>query len=346
MNNKNKELTMNKFTKIGVSALCGSLAGIASANAGALSVSGGADLSWASLSGDVTGNPIGMGSNIGFSGSGELDNGTAVSLSIAYTNKAAYSASNVTLDMPTLGTLIITQGVSGTGIDRYDDKMPTAWEEATGTALGTGIRTVGAVAAGAGIEWTPSMLPEGISARLAYSPRVGGASSNDKKTSGDDGGIGGGFDIIVESSSLMDGLNVFAGMGEIEQSDTASYDGDRSQYTVGATYAIGMVTAGYQYSRDNMQNNGAGAASYYENDIWGVSFNISDDLSLSYGEHESKKSVSGGTDVTTEVESIQIAYSMGGASIRLAEAKGTALKYATGSSNDKDGTTISLSLAF
>jgi hypothetical protein len=195
--------------------------------------------------------------------------------------------------------------------------MPTAWEEATGTALGTGIRTVGGVSGGAGIEYTPSMLPEGISARIAYSPRVGGASSNDKATAGDDGGIGGGYDIIVESSSLLDGLNVFAGMSDIQQSDTSSFSGDRSQYTVGATYAMGMVTAGYQYSRDNMQTIGAGVASYYENDIWGVAFNISDDLSLSYGEHESKKDISGGTDITTKVESIQIAYSMGGASIRL-----------------------------
>jgi hypothetical protein len=153
-----------------------------------------------------------------------------------------------------LGSLIITQGVSGTGIDRYDDKMPTAWEEATGTALGTGIRTVGGVSGGAGIEYTPSMLPEGISARIAYSPRVGGGSSNDKVTAGDDGGIGSGYDIIVESASLMDGLNVFAGMSEIEQGDVTTRDGDRAQYTLGATYAIGLVTVGYQYSRDNHAN--------------------------------------------------------------------------------------------
>ena len=337
---------MNKFTKIGVSALCGSLAGVATANAGALSVSGGADMSWSSLEGDVTGNPIGIGSNVTFSGSGELDNGTAVSLSIAYTNKAAFSSANVTLDMPTLGSLIITQGVSGTGIDRYDDKMPTAWEEATGTALGTGIRTVAGVSGSAGFEWTPGMLPDGITARVAYSPRVGGGSNNDKVTSGDNGGIGSGYDIIVESSSLLDGLNVFAGMSKIEQGDTANLTGDRTQYTYGATYAIGMVTAGYQISRDNMQTRGAGVASFYENDIWGVSFNVNDNLSISYGEHESKKDVSGGTDITASVESFQIAYSMGGASIRLAEATATNIKFATGTSNEKDGTTISLSLAF
>ena len=37
---------MNKMTKLGVSALCGSLAAVSAANAGALSVSGGIDMTW------------------------------------------------------------------------------------------------------------------------------------------------------------------------------------------------------------------------------------------------------------------------------------------------------------
>ena len=81
---------MNKLNKIGISALCGSLAAILAANAGELTVTGGADVTWTSLSGQVTGNPLGIGSNFGFSGSGELDNGWTVDLSIAHTNVGAY----------------------------------------------------------------------------------------------------------------------------------------------------------------------------------------------------------------------------------------------------------------
>ena len=44
MNKLTKEIIMNKLTKIGASALCGSLAGVSVANAGDLTVSGGADL--------------------------------------------------------------------------------------------------------------------------------------------------------------------------------------------------------------------------------------------------------------------------------------------------------------
>jgi len=86
MNNNKKELTMNKLTKLGASALCGSLAAISAANAGDLTVSGSIDMSWTSLSKDTSGNPIGVGSDLAFAGSGELDNGIGVALSVAHAN--------------------------------------------------------------------------------------------------------------------------------------------------------------------------------------------------------------------------------------------------------------------
>ena len=55
---------MNKLTKVGFSALCGSLAAISTANAGDLTATGGIDLTWVSSGEDTTGNPVGMGSNI------------------------------------------------------------------------------------------------------------------------------------------------------------------------------------------------------------------------------------------------------------------------------------------
>jgi len=44
---------MNKLTKVGCSALCGSLAAISAANAGDMTVTGGVDMTWISL-GDAT----------------------------------------------------------------------------------------------------------------------------------------------------------------------------------------------------------------------------------------------------------------------------------------------------
>jgi len=61
---------MNKLTKIGASALCGSLAAVSIANAGAIDVSVGANATWTSNEGTVTGNPIGLNSGLTFTGSG------------------------------------------------------------------------------------------------------------------------------------------------------------------------------------------------------------------------------------------------------------------------------------
>jgi len=128
---------MNKLTKVGFSALCGSLAVFSAANAGEITVSGGADMTYTSLGKETTGNPIGMGSNYTLKGSGELDNGWTVDLAIANANAGAFSAANISLGMGGFGKLNFNQGNSGNGIQAMDDKMPTAWEEPWGAGLST-----------------------------------------------------------------------------------------------------------------------------------------------------------------------------------------------------------------
>ena len=142
---------MNKLTKVGCSALCGSLAAISSANAGDLTITGGADLTFTSLNKEVTGNPIGMGSNLTFAGSGELDNGWGVALSVALANGAGYSNTNVVVTVPGFGDVRIDQGTSGTGIDRYDDVTPNVWEEAYAVGAGSGIDGINGSAGGSTI---------------------------------------------------------------------------------------------------------------------------------------------------------------------------------------------------
>jgi len=340
---------MNKLTKLGASALCGSLATIVSANAGSLSVTGGVDLSWSSVEKSVTGNPIGIGSNLTFSGSGELDNGTTIALTVAHTNANVYSNTNVVLGVPGLGDIRVDQGTTGTGIDRMDDVMPTAWEETWGTALGTGIDLVEGVSSATNIEWTPSMMPDGVTARLAYTPNFGTKNIGDKGVGGDNGGaLGSGYDVTVQiggDAIGMSGLNLYAGTSTIEESG-GSYTGDLTEHTAAATYAVGGFTFGYQWSQENKKvHNGV---SEYNNDLWGVSFNVNDDLTISYANAESTQvsENAGPTSTTLEVDSIQLAYTMGGASFRIAEASVDNAKYATGAANSMDGTTISMSLAF
>jgi hypothetical protein len=190
------------------------------------------------------------------------------------------------------------------------------------------------------------MLPEGMSAHFAYAPRVGAGVTNDKASSGDTGAAGGGYDIALSHNALMDGLNVFAGRSVIEQPNTGNTTGDRTQYVYGATYAVGSVTVGYQYSRDNLSNRSAAGTSYYQNDAFGVSFNVSDNLSLSYGSHKSDRVLTNVSSVELEAESLQMAYTMGGMSVKIAESTVDNGSYTSGTGQDRDGTTIALTLAF
>jgi len=316
-----------------------------------MSVAGGATATWVSNEGQSTGNPIGLNSGLTFTGTGELDNGTTFTLTVTQADQTAYSSSNLVLTLPTLGVIGIDQGAGGQGIDRLDDMMPTAWEETNGTGTPSGLQTVAGVGGSTNIEWGVSadMLPDGMSLHLAMTPRATGAAANDKATSNSNSEVGGGWDVVVQHSGLMDGLNVFAGMSEIEQeveSSTSDTSGDRTQYALGATYAIGATTLGYQVTRDNLQGTAHGGVSYYDNTAWGVSFNVNDDLSISYGVHESDKVMMGATTVTNDNQSIQIAYSMGGASIKIAETSVDNSNYSTASSDDVDGHTIALTLAF
>jgi len=335
---------MNKLTKIGVSALCGSLAAVASANAGEITVKGGATATWSSNEGEVTGNPIGLSSGMTFTGAGELDNGTTFALTLTHTDQSAYSTGQISLTTPGMGTWYISQ--SGGGIDRVDDMMPTAWEEVDGTSLGMGLQTVAGNKGSAHIEWaTPAdMLPDGLTAHVLWTPRASGTKQNDKGVGGDgSGAYGQGWDIALQHSGLVDGLNVFAGYATTDTTPAAATS-DKTEKTIGATYAVGSVTVGYQYAEKNLQSIGAGVVSRYENDAYGISFSVNDDLSISYGVHKSDQQKTNGTSVELDAQSLQMAYSMGGATLKIAETEGDNLKY--NSATDRGATTLALTLAF
>ena len=342
--NKQKELTMNKLTKIGASALCGSLAAISTANAGELAVSGGVALTWTSLTGQVTGNPIGMASNLTFAGSGELDNGWNVALSIAQGDAGAYSNTNITIGVPGVGDFRVDQGVSGTGIQRMDDNTPSVWEEADGAGLSAGITKVAGVSAGANIEFTPSATPDGLTVRVAWSPDAdGGSTTGDKAAGGDSGVQGSGWDLTAEIGSELtgiDGLTIYGGISEVDQNQNgAKVNGDSSETVLGAKYAMGGFTVGYQVNDDET---GVTAATSYDNTMYSVTFSVNDDLSIGYNHVESDKQ--GGN--TAEAESFQVAYTMGGATISISDVDVTNQAHGTASTADLEATIVKLGLAF
>ena len=119
---------MTNVKRLGLTALAGSLVAT-SAYAGALDVSGTAKVTYASQDeSEVNGNPYSMSTGMGFTGSGDLDNGMTINYTYSMTN-AAFSSSNLKLDMGDSGAIYFGNGDGSTGISAYDDKMPTAGEE-------------------------------------------------------------------------------------------------------------------------------------------------------------------------------------------------------------------------
>jgi len=274
-----------------------------------------------------------------FTGNGELDNGTTFTLSIAHTNKAAYTGSSIAITTPTLGTFTYDEG-GGTGLDRIDDMMPTAWEETDGTGLPVGLRTVAGAGGNADIEWNVGVgLPEGMNAYISLAKEPDGSKNANKGTSGENTSVNGyGWDVVLTHSGLADGLNVFGGYSQIEQ--IARLD-DRIQYALGATYAVGGATIGYQHSKDR----NVAAGTYYENDAYGVSFSVNDNLTISYGIHDSDKVTdSGKVTRNLQADSLQVSYTVGGASIKVAESDVDGQNYVKGT--NREGRTIALTLAF
>jgi hypothetical protein len=322
---------MNKLTKVGLSALCGSLASVA-ANAGTMEVLGGATATYTSNSKQVTGNPIGMNSALTFKGTGELDNGTAITLTITGADQMGYTSGSINLATPSLGTFNINSRTGGNGIGGHDDKMPTAWEESWGHGMASGFDFQKGVSSAMNIGWTsPSFM--GTTLKLAVAPGGNKAAfSNDKSVGGVNTEKQGGYDALIEIKpsfgvDALSGWTVWAGGSETQQAiKNAGVTGnDHQEVNAGTTFAYGPVTVGFQKMGEFTGSETAGATEYYKNQAFGVSFNVSDNLSISYGEFESvRKMIGSGTtikSVTAETQSFQIAYTMGGMSLKLAESE-------------------------
>jgi len=240
---------MNKLTKVGASALCGSLAVISAANAGDLTPTGSAQVTWMSKENAVTGNPIGMNSGFGLKGSGELDNGWSVAFTIAHTDAGAYSNANITLGIPGLGDLRIDQGTTGTGLQRMDDMTPTAWEEADGAGQAVGMTKISGITGGANIQIENfAAQPDGLAIVFAFSKDTDGAKNiGEKNTGGDSSYKGAGYDLTATATSDlhgMDGLTLYGGISNVDQYQNGSaVNGDKEETVLG----INMLRAVSQW---------------------------------------------------------------------------------------------------
>jgi outer membrane protein OmpU len=345
---------MNNFKKVGLSALAGSLAAFA-ANAGELAVSGSAEVTYHSDggSGDTTGNPFGLKKAYALTGNGELDNGWSFTLMMnSLQSNAGYTSAHLTMDMGDLGTLGFDQG-SGLGhVGGIDDKTPTAGEEVWHGLGTTTYAYYGPGTTGSQNAWNyqlPSLV-DGLSLNVNYVNQTGAGKSSADANGGTGSTKGSGTDVTFSyAGDTIPGLTVGGGIGTVDSSTSATGDYEDNVWYI--NYAIGPVTVGY--SEFESRYTSTGTANGHDGNVWGVSFAVNDNLSVSYGESEtdfltsgySGNAISGtGAQVMQSTEGVNISYSMGGMTIRGTQTEGSNVDGTSGTSDEL--TEVSVSLAF
>jgi outer membrane protein OmpU len=305
---------MNNFKKVGLTALAGSLAAI-SANAAEMSVSGATVITYTSNNGtEVTGNPMGMKTNLGFTASGEVNGYTVSYMQTSKDQFAGMSSARLSMDMGDMGVLAFDQG-SGSGLATIDDKTPTAAEEIWDGLNGL---TVGGLVGAAGNSGVFNYVKTFNGVKLNAAVRKGaGAKNNDGAASGT-GAPGGAWDFALTAGddvTQIPGLSGGLGYGEADATTIVGGNQDSSDehMTAFANFSYGPATIGYQLS--NM-NAGKQAGINEETEQWGIAFNVNDNLSVSYGEREVEYQKTSATHITESGEGIAIAYTMG--SIKIA----------------------------
>jgi len=321
--------------KIGLTALAASLVSV-SANAGSMSVSGGASMNASGVSGQGQngGTGFSMGNQLTFTGSGELDNGLTVSLSfIQDEGTNTFDNHNVSISSDSLGTLKLVGQGGSTASNQIDATAAgDLWDKFDGLSaikVGTEENTVNfqtdlAQTASAGANaflYTSPELMDGLTVVASYQPQASAKES------------GTGYGI---NYSGVEGLTINYATTDVVGTDADS-SGDNT--VLKASYAYGPVTLKWS----SLDHDEGAVANDMESSAWGVSYTITDDLSVSYGTETHDK---GDNTVDSEIDGISFAYTTGGMTISGSMTDGKNLDNTNSAGADVEKWTLGASFAF
>ena len=131
----------------------------------------------------------------------------------------------------------------------------------------------------------------------------------------------------------IEGLSVDLAEGE---SNTKGSEADTR--TVKASYAVGSFTVAASNTEHNLKSGNDD-----EVDSWKLSYTVSDDLSVTYGQ-ETHATDNSATD--EEVEALSVSYTTGGMTISAATIEASGVDHTAGSSGDRERWKLSASFAF
>ena len=288
---------MNNFRKIGLTALAGSL--VASvAVAGDLAVTGAAEMAVSNHSQSAAGKTVAMVNSVNFAGSGETDGGLTVNLSFELDQGAGdgtgpFDNHKVSVGSDTLGTLTV-HGHGGSNAAAAVDATAAGdlWDNTFGMSTGNGGNSVKAGPGGAGlVQYTLPTIAEGVAINATYSS----AGENNEGSSA--------FGLVYTG---IEGLTVSLGTGN-DQS-TAAVDADYTTMKAEYVFEVMPITVGVSASEYDHTT----AANDQEVKSWGLSYTVTDDISISYGQD----TIENNTDTAdVEVSGVTASYTSGGMTV-------------------------------
>ena len=325
-----------------------------SVQAGEMTVTGSMQATYQSEVDDVTGNPLGMNTDLTFTGNYDSDFG-AITWTMGTDGVfLGESSADHKLSLATgLGTFTI--GNTGDAADAVDDITPSAFEEANGSGSGTYSTDIGIGSGTMNLAYSNGdIMGTGISVKYNYYPQLSGQTENEKASSATD----------TQNRESAESINVgipFSGLPIIGDSPiggakiTLGYSKAETtlantQHQEGGTGAIvlpvGPLKIGYQKKAYQAFGTSAAEAQdgFFKDDIVGIAYAINDELAISYNRIQSDKHLHTAGEVEQETKALNLAYTVGGLTLGFQDAKTTNAGYTSGS--DDDTRTLSIKTGF
>ena len=326
-----------------------------SVNAGELSVNGTAKATYNVGSGSSSNQGIGITNELNLTASGEMDNGYTWSYSMELDPASGGAANNddtqIVIGLNDAGKIKVCVSECGNNKKYAWDASAYTSMSDTGTSYGIVYPGDAGAAGTSTIQYHTPELPFGTTASAAYNYNMAGDAASGNAT----GSAGNSREEYSLVTKPVDGLTVSAQYNKVN--DYNDGVGTEQQFEEGGGYALkyaaGNFTVGYGKSYQAPElttvvttGTALAHAEYYDNTGMSLAFAVNDDLSVSYTREVSEVNLANSGTVTYDVEmdSVQVAYSLGGATLSIARADVENVGYING--YDLEETIVAMTFAF
>jgi outer membrane protein OmpU len=331
---------MNNFKKIGLTALAGSLIAT-SAFAGSMSVGGSAGLGFSGSTNSDKSNQWSSGDSLTFTGSGELDNGMTVTTYQEIDN-GALDDRYISIAMDGLGKLTFNAHGGSSAMSAVDDTTPTAygesWDLIGSTATTTAGQTskqgaIGGFATNESFFYDVPEMVDGLDINISYTPSGTSTTGAESTTA------------LARPDGTVSWALAYTGVEGLTLGyavDDNGFNGTSKLETevMYAKYAFGSFTIGFTESE---QDQSGASASDDEFSAHGITYQVSDDLTIGYNASERQF---GDKTADQESKAISVSYTSGGMTISAASVSMDNVGGSTLSRDDIDGYAIDIGFAF